>query len=175
VSARPGHDDEGDAAALAGWARELGVTDEVMRRLVEQRRALVFDVADDPRAWGFDLLPARAPRREAAAEFRRATRLTGALAESFLAEHGALLALVPEPPTMPDGTPLDELLVRTARLAPEPARAVAHHVRTTLQATLGAPLTREAVERAAREASWDHDLDAARTIEAVTLAMRQVL
>ncbi len=175
MTARPGHDEHGDDVALTDWARELGVDDDVMQRLVEQRRALVFDVADDPRGWGFDLIPARAQRRDAATEFRRATRLTGALAESFLVDHGPLLALVPEPPTMPDGMPLDAWLAQSARLHSDEARAIAHHVRTTIQATLGAPLTREAIEHAAREASWDHDLDAARTIDAVVIALRDLL
>lgn len=157
---------------LQQWARELGVEPGVMQVLVEQRRALVYDVAEDPRAWGFDLLPAGAPRRDVAAELRARTRVTGALAGSFLVDHDALLALVPDPPTLPDGTPLDEHLQRAARLSPEVAHEVAAHLRTTIQASLGRPLDVDAVEHAVREVTWDHDLDAARVTPTVVRAMR---
>lgn len=158
---------------LQQWARELGVEPAVMQVLVEQRRALVYDVAEDPRAWGFDLLPAGAPRRDVATELRTRTRVTGSLAGSFLVDHDALLALVPDPLTLPDGTPLDEHLRRTARLAPEVARDIAAHVRTTIQASLGQPLDVDAVEHAVREATWDHDLDASRVTPTVVRAMQE--
>lgn len=161
--------------ALRDWARELGVSVEVMARLVEQRRALVRDVAAEPRAWGFDLCERRATRRDVAMELRGRTRLQGALAESFLAGHAALLRLVPDPPTMPDGTPLDAQLERRANVAPEVARDIAAHVRTTIQATLGRPLEQESVEHAVREAAWDHDLEAARVQRDVLHALRSVV
>lgn len=168
-------DAEESDAALAEWARELGVDSAVMRVLVEQRRALVYDVAADPRGWGFDLLPAGARRRDIGTEFRRHTRLTGALGDSFLQGHAPLLALVPDPPTMPDGTPLDELLVTGARLAPEAASDIAQHVRSTIQLTLGRPLDRDAFDHAVREAAWDHDLDAARVSDHVNAAVRKIV
>lgn len=161
--------------ALREWALELGVTTEVMARMVEQRRALVQDVAADPRAWGLDLLPARIARRDIAAEYRARTRLTGTIAESFLADHSSLLALVPDPPTLPDGTPLDAHLVAGARLEPEVAREIAGHVRSTIQARLGRPLDDAAVGHAVREASWDHDLDVAFVLPRVRAAMKAVL
>ena len=170
-----GVDQEEADAELEQWARELGVDTLVMRTLVEQRRALVFDVAADPRGWGFDLLPARASRRDAATTFRRQTRLTGSLGDSFLAGHRPLLSLVPDPPTMPDGTPLDRQLVAAARLDPEPAAAIARHIRATIQARLGAPLDRESFEHAVREAAWDHDLDAANVIPAVLSAVSELV
>lgn len=160
---------------LAHWARELGVEPAVMQQLVEQRRGLVYDIADDPRAWGFDLLASSSERRDAAAAFRQQTRLTGRLAESFLQDHPPLLALVPDPPTMPDGTPLDAYLAERAAIEPEVARAVATRIRVELQGSLGQPLEREAVEGAVRDACWDHDLDATRTIGLVVDALADVL
>lgn len=168
-------EDPGDARVLGAWAAEHGVTPDVMSRLVAQRRVLVAQVAEDPRAWGFDLLAASAPRRDVATELRAGTRLQGALAASFLAGHAPLLALVPDPPTLPDGTPLDEQLVRAARLEREAARDLASHVRSTIQARLGRPLDPEAFEHAVREAAWDHDLDAQRTLPRVLDAVSDVL
>jgi hypothetical protein len=162
-------------AALRQWATELGVSEDVMQRLVEQRRALVYDVAADPRAWGFDLIERGGRRRDVATEFRSQTRLQGALAESFLAEHSALLKLVPDPLTLPDGTPLDEHLVRAARLEPEAAADIARQLRSTLQVRLGRPLEAEHVEHAVREAAWDHELDAARVTPDVLRALVQVI
>ncbi|MCB0879249.1 MAG: hypothetical protein KDC46_09755 [Thermoleophilia bacterium] len=168
-------DPEQSDAALADWARELGVDTTVMQRLVEQRRGLVYDIAESPRTWGFDLCPARAPRRDAATEFRRQTRLTGTLGDSFLQDHEPLLALVPDPPTMPDGTPLDEHLVAEARLSPEAAIDVARHVRAVIQQSLGRPLDPAAIEQAVREAAWDHDLDAAQATRHVIGALSELL
>ncbi len=168
-------DAEQSEAALADWARELGVDTDVMQRLVEQRRALVYDIAADPRTWGFDLQPSSAPRRDAATEFRRQTRLTGTLGDSFLQDHEPLLALVPDPPTMPDGTPLDELLARDTSLDPDAAGSVARHVRAAIQERLGRPLDREAFEHAVREAAWDHDLDPSRVAPQVLDAVEALL
>jgi hypothetical protein len=168
-------DDDAGEEALGDWARELGVDRDVMQRMVEQRRALVFDVADDPRSWGFDLLPIQSPRKDVTAEYRRHTRLTGTLGASFLQDHAPLLRLVPDPPTMPDGTPLDDYLVAQARLDEDSAIAIARHLRTTIQATLGEPLDRAGVEHAVREVSWDQDLDAARVTPMVLHALRDVL
>jgi hypothetical protein len=161
--------------ALRDWARELGVTVDVMQRLVEQRRALVYDVAEDPRAWGFDLIERGARRRDVATEFRAATRLQGTLAESFLAEHAALLKLVPDPLTLPDGSPLDEHLVRAARLDAPAASDIARQLRSTLQVRLGRPLETEHVEHAVREAAWDHELEAARVTPDVLRALVRVI
>lgn len=160
---------------LRRWATAMGVTPEVMSRLVEARAALVADIAGAPRSWGLDLVPHGASRRDAASEFRQRTHLQGQLAESFLVDHGALLDVVPDPPTMPDGTPLDALLVRAARLTPDAARDIAQHVRRTIQATLGAPLDPAAVEHAVREAAWDHELDAAVVTPHVLRALNEVL
>lgn len=171
VADEPPPEDVGEQA-LQQWARELGVEPAVMQSLVEQRRALVHEVAEDPRAWGMDLLPTGSPRRDVAAELRARTRVTGALAGSFLVAHEALMELVPDPPTLPDGTPLDVHLQRSARLEPDVARDLADHVRSTIQATLGHPLGVDAVEHAVREVAWDHDLDAARVAPAVVAAMR---
>lgn len=141
-------------------ATQFGVTAEVMQRMLDAREELAAEIAREPRAWGFDLLPAGAQRRDLVAELRSRTRLQGPLAESFVADDGRLLALAPDMPTMPDGTPLDEQLVRHAGLAPEAARDVARHVRATMQARLGRALDEEAFEHAVREAAWDHELDA---------------
>lgn len=173
VPASDGPDEPEGEVALQQWARELGVEPETMQVLVEQRRALVYDVAQDPRAWGLDLLPTGAPRRDIAAELRARTRVTGALAGSFLVEYDALLELAPDPPTLPDGMPLDEHLVREARLSPEVARDLSAHVRSTMQASLGRPLDAGAIEHAVREVAWDHDLDAARVAPLVVGAMRE--
>jgi hypothetical protein len=168
-------DPDESEAALDGWARELGVDREVMQRLVEQRRALVYDVAADPRGWGFDLLQPGARRRDVATEFRQQTRLTGTLADSFLQGHAPLLALVPDPPTLPSGRPLDEHLVERARLDPDVARDVAQHVRTTIQAGLGRALVAEDFAHAVREAAWDHDVDAAQVGSVVERAVADLL
>lgn len=167
--------DASSDADLADWARELGVEKDVMQRMVDQRRALVQEVASDPRGWGFDLLDARAPRKNVTDEYRRHTLLGGSLGESFLQAHAPLLHLVPDPPTMPDGTALDEQLMRAARLEQEPAAAIAAHLRTTIQATLGEPLDRAAIEHAVREVAWDHDLEAAKVSTSVLYAMRDLL
>ena len=167
------------AAASSEHVRQqaisLGVSAETLAEMVDQREQFVAQVAADPRAWGFNLLASGAPRRSVVDEYRRATRLTGTLGESFLASHDALMAVVPEPPTMPDGTPLDEHLVRATRMSGDAARDIAHHVRTTIQATLGAPLDEAAVERAVREAAWDHELDAAQVTPLVLRALADVL
>jgi hypothetical protein len=156
-------------------ASALGVSGETYRAMQVELQALVRLVAEDPRAWGFDLLPRSAPRRDVEAEFRRRTRLTGTLGGSFLQGQDALLALVPNPPTMPDGTPLDAQLQHVARLEPDAARDLAQHVRSTIQATLGQPIDEHAIEHAVREAAWDHDLDAARTTPNVLRAVAQLL
>ncbi|MCW2924931.1 MAG: hypothetical protein JWM98_2335 [Thermoleophilia bacterium] len=164
-----------DPATITAWARELGVTPEVMGRMVSERGALVAQVAVDPRAWGFDLLPAGAPRRDVSDEYRARTRLTGAISESFLAGHAPLLAMVPDPPTLPDGTPLDVQLLQEARLEPDVVHDLTQHLRTTIQARLGRPLDAEAVEHAVRDVAWDHDLDVANTLPRVLAALARVL
>ena len=158
--------------ALAVWARELGVTPEVMARLVEERRALVYDVAADPGAWGFGLIPRGAPRRDVGAEFRASTRLTGVLAESFLAGHGSLLSLVPRPLALPDGRPVADYLVEHARLGEAAATDLADHLRSTIQSRLGRALDAEAVEHAVRDAAWDHDLDVAQVLPRILQVLR---
>lgn len=175
VAAAEARSDADEDVALRAQANTLGVTPDVMRRMLSERAVLVAEVAQDPRAWGFDLLRPGAERRDLAAEYRRRVRLTGSLGDSFLGWFEPLMALVPDPPTLPDGTPLDQHLARHARLEPEAARDIAHHVRTTLQATLGAPLDADAVEHAVREASWDHDFDVARVLPQVLHAMGDVL
>lgn len=160
--------------ALATWARELGVDPSIMQRLVELRRAAVYDVASDPRSYGFDLLEGHAARRDVASEFSREARLTGALGRSFLQGHAPLLALVPDPLTLPDGSALDAELARTGHIDAESAAAVAMHIRATIQATLGAPLDEDSVSRAVQEAAWDFGFDVQRVtplvLEVVTQA-----
>lgn len=168
-------DPASDDMAVIQQTSTLGVTPEVMHRMLIERKAFVAELAADPRAWGFDLLPASAERRDAAAEFRRRTRMTGALGDSVLVAFDPLLAVVPDPPTMPDGTPLDVHLQRHARLEAEPAQEIAQHVRTTIQATLGRPLDEDAFERAVREAAWDHELDAAQVTPLVLRAVGELL
>lgn len=141
-------------------ATQFGVSADVMERMLQEHTALMEQIAREPRAWGLDLLPAGAPRHDLTAEYRARTRLQGQLAESFLADDGQLLALAPDPPTMPDGTPLDEHLVRHAGLEPEAAHDLARHVRATILARLGRPLDADAFEHAVREVAWDHELDA---------------
>lgn len=161
--------------ALEHQARSMGVDVEALRRMMEERTAFVEEVAAAPRDWGFDLAPATAERRDAAAEYRRRTRMTGALGDSFLVAYDPLLAVVPRPPTMPDGTPLDVHLQRHARLDADAARDIAMHVRTTIQATLGKPLDADAFEHAVREAAWDHELDAAQVTPLVIRAVETLL
>ena len=168
-------DDREDDEVLRDWATELGVSTEVMRRLVEQRRELLHEVALDPRAFGFDLLPRGGSRRDVVAEFRSRTRTQGALAESFLTGSDALLKSTPRPLTLPDGSPLDRHLVQAAGLAPDAAAAIADHLRSTLQARLGRPLETDHVEHSVREAAWDHELDAARVTPEVLRALAPVL
>lgn len=169
----PAH--EQDEGVLRDWATELGVTTEVMQRLVTQRRELVQRVAVEPRAWGFDLLPVDASRGDVVGEFRALTRTQGSLAESFLAGHEPLLRLAPRPLTMPDGTALDAHLVAAVHLDPEVAGEIANQLRANLQVRLGRPLEREHVEHAVREASWDHELDAARVTPDVLRALASVV
>lgn len=166
---------EDDDSALREQATGHGVSTEVMRRLVEQRREQLAEVAPDPRAFGFDLLDRGAARRDVVTEFRARTRTQGPLAESFLAGSDQLLQLTPRPLTMPDGTPLDRHLEEAAGLMPEAAAHVADHLRVTLQARLGRPLEVEHVEHAVREAAWDHELDAARVTPDVLRALVRVL
>lgn len=164
-----------DDAALRSRATELGVSVEVLARLLDGRRALVEQVSRDPRAWGLDLLPASSPRRDVVTEFRRLTRLQGALADSLLQGWEPLLRLVPDPLTAPDGTPLPTLLEVQARLPPDAARDVAGHLRAAVQLRLGRALGPEAVERAVREVSWEHQLDPARIEPRVAEALRSVV
>lgn len=163
------------ADELRQRATQYGVTAEVMERMLAQRDSLGLEVAADPRAFGLDLLPPCAPRHDLEAEYRTRTRLQGGLAASFLADDGRLLGLAPDPPTMPDGTPLPEHLVRAARIGPEAAADIAGHLRSTMQARLGRPLDAEAVEHAVREASWDHELDAATVAPDVLRALRDMV
>jgi hypothetical protein len=169
----PEHED--DEGVLRDWATELGVSTEVMQRLVTQRRELVQRVAIEPRAWGLDLLPVDASRRDVVSEFRSLTRTQGSLAESFLAGYEPLLRLAPRPLTMPDGTALDAHLIEAVHLEPEAAAEIANQLRSNLQVRLGRPLEREHVEHAMREASWDHELDAARVTGDVLRALVSVV
>jgi hypothetical protein len=169
----PEHED--DEGVLRDWATELGVTTEVMSRLVTQRRELVQDVAVDPREWGLDLVRTDEPRRDVVAEFRGRTRTQGPLAESFLRGYEPLMRLAPRPLSMPGGVALDAHLVDAARLAPEAAADIATHLRTTLQLQLGRPLEREQVEHAVREAAWDHEFDAPRVTQDVLHALASVV
>lgn len=168
--------DEADAL-LEQQARVLGVDVSTLVEMLEQRELFIAKVEAEPRAWGFDLLAADEVRRDVASEYRRATRLTGTLGESFLSAYEPLMAAVPDPLTMPpDGlATLPEQLEEHAGLTPEAARDVAQHIRTTVQATLGQPLTKDAVERAVREAAWDHDFDAATYVPKVVDALETVL
>ena len=156
-------------------AQSLGVSVEALQTMLEQRELFVAKVEAEPRAWGFDLLPAGAARRDAAEEYRRATRLTGVLGESFLSGYEPLMAAAPHPLTMPDGTPLDVHLQRRARLEADAARDIADHVRTTIQARLGRALDADAFEHAVREAAWDHELDAAQVTPLVLRAVEELL
>lgn len=167
--------DANDEALLRERARALGVQPDVLRRMLDERAALVDMVRLDPRAWGLDLAPASTTRALLTDHYRHLIRMTGPLGESFLMGYEPLMALVPDPPTLPDGTPLDVHLQRHARVDADAARDIAHHVRTTLQATLGAPLDADAVEHAVREAAWDHDFDAASVTPQVLRAMEELL
>ncbi len=166
--------DEADELIQA-QAQALGVSVESLLTMIEQRELFVAKVEAEPRAWGFDLAPADAPRRDAAEEYRRATRLTGVLGESFLSGYEPLMAAAPNPLTMPDGTPLARHLEISARLNADAARDIAQHVRTTVQARLGRPLDADAFEHAVREAAWDHELDAAQVTPLVLRAVEELL
>jgi hypothetical protein len=168
-------DHEDDEGVLRGWATELGVSTEVMSRLVSQRRELVQDVAVDPRAWGFDLIERDASRRDVVTEFRSRSRTQGPLAESVLRGYEPLLRLTPRPLTMPSGTALDAHLVDAVHLDSEAAAEISDQLRSTLQVRLGRPLGAEHVEHAVREAAWDHELDAARVTADVLRALADVL
>ena len=174
-----GSDDDGLADVGDQQVRQqalaLGVSVEALLTMLEQRELFVAKVESEPRAWGFDLTPADAPRRDAAEEYRRATRLAGVLGESFLSVYEPLMAAAPNPLTMPDGTRLDEYLERTTGLGVDAARDIAVHIRSTIQATLGKPLEQDAVEHAVREASWDHEFDAAVVMPSVLHAMSDIL
>lgn len=156
-------------------AQSLGVSVESLATMLEQRELFVAKVQADPRAWGFDLAAAGAPRRDAAEEYRRATRLTGVLGESFLSGYEPLMAAAPDPLTMPDGTPLPRHLEATVRLDAEAARDIADHIRSTIQARLGRPLDADAFAHAVREAAWDHELDAAQVTPYVLRAVEELL
>lgn len=145
---------------LRSWAAELGVQPDVLRRLVEQRAELVAEVAEDPLAWGFGLLPRGISPRSLVEEFRARTRTGGDLAESFIAGHPPLLALMPEHLVLPAGRPIAIEFTLQAGLEPDAAWELAAHLRTTLQARLGRPLDAEVIAHAVREVAWDHQLDA---------------
>ncbi|MCZ4495826.1 MAG: hypothetical protein JWM25_409 [Thermoleophilia bacterium] len=157
------------------WATELGVTPEVLQRLVDERRALVDEVAVDPGAWGFDLRVPVAERFDLATEFRRRTRLPGKLAESFIDNHAPLLDLVPNPLQLPDGTTLPEALTGSGGLTMEAAMGVSRQIRHGVQAHLGRPLDRATVARAVREAAWEYDFDASIVERAVLDVLAPVL
>jgi hypothetical protein len=166
--------DETDVV-LRQQAQSLGVKVEALVEMLEQRERFVAAVEADPRAWGFDLAPPNAERRDAVGEYRRATRLTGTLGESFLSGYEPLMAAAPDPLTMPSGVELPTHLHERAGLPREAAQDIAQHVRSTIQATLGRPLGADAVEHAVREASWDHDFDVSRVLPQVLDAMGDVL
>ncbi|MCW2926437.1 MAG: hypothetical protein JWM86_405 [Thermoleophilia bacterium] len=174
VAAPAADDDPLGDGALAGQAQALGVSVEMLRTMHGARRELVALVAQDPRAWGFDLVARGAVRRDLAAEFRQRTRLTGTIGDSFLQGHEPLLALAPDPLTTPAGHPLDRVLREQARLDADAARDLARHLRVTVQASLGAPLDHESIEHAVRELAWDHELDAARIAPQVLDALADV-
>ncbi len=177
------HDPEADRLAdeadqlLRQQAQALGVDVPTLVEMLEQRELFVAKVEAEPRVWGFDLLAPDAPRRDVVGEYRRASRLTGTLGESFLSAYEPLMTAVPDPLTLPpDGMQtLPELLEEVDGISPEAAADIAQHLRTTLQATLGRPLEAEAVGRAVREAAWDHDFDAAVVLPKVLEAMEDVL
>lgn len=156
---------------LHGWASELGVQPDVLVRLVQQRTALVAEVAEDPLAWGFGLLPAGVRPRSLVEEFRARTRTRGDLAESFIAGHPPLLALMPEHLTLPAGRPIAIEFTLQAGLEPDAAWELAQHLRTTLQARLGEPLDEPSIAHAVREVAWDHQLD----VDRLTARVRSVL
>jgi hypothetical protein len=162
--------------AMQQQARTLGVDIGTLVEMLDQRELFVAKVQAEPQAWGFDLAPPEMPRRDLAAEYRRATRLTGSLGESFLVGYEPLVAAAPDPLNMPDeGMTLPRWLERKAGLEPDAARDIAQQLRVTIQVTLGQPLTASAVEHAVREAAWDHDLDAAHWTPLVVHALADVL
>jgi hypothetical protein len=156
-------------------ATELGVTPEVLERLVDERRTLVAEVAADPAAWGFGLVAPSAERRDVVTELRQRTRLAGRLAESFIDGYAPLLDLVPDPLVLREGVTLPEALVGTGGLTMEAAMGVARQVRAGVQAHLGRPLERATVARAVREAAWEYDFDASIVEPAVLDLLAPVL
>jgi hypothetical protein len=166
---------EATDAQLRSWAAELGVQPELLRRLIEARSTLVAEVADDPLAWGFGLLPKGVRPRDLVEELRAHSRTRGPLAESFIAGHPPLLRLMPEHLTLPAGRPIAIEFTLQAGLEPDAAWELAQHLRTTLQARLGRPLDAESVAHAVREIAWDHQLDAALIGPRVQAALAPVL
>jgi hypothetical protein len=149
---------------LESWAIELGVQPEVMQRLVEQRRALAYDIASAPREWGFDLVPASAQRRDARLEFRRRTRLTGRLGESFLVGDPTFASVVPTALTFDDGQMLVDVLTATCGLNADLAAACERQLRMCIVERLGQPLVLEDVANILREVAWDFGHDPATLI-----------
>jgi hypothetical protein len=163
--------------SLDQQARSLGVRPERLARMICERERLVAKVVADPRAWGFDLRASDdpAPRRDVVAAYRDATQLTGRLGESFLTAYEPLMAAVPDPPTMPDETPLDGYLQAHSTLGPEAAGDLACHVRAMIQSNLGRPLDADGFLHAVRETAWDHDLDAVQVGDSLLRAVRDLL
>ncbi|MCW2950679.1 MAG: hypothetical protein JWN41_1692 [Thermoleophilia bacterium] len=160
---------------LRSWAGELGVQPDLLRKLIAVRAQLVSEVAEDPLAWGFGLLPRGIRPRDLVEEFRERTRTRGDLAESFITGHPPLLALMPEHLGVPGGRPIALEFVVAAGLAPDAAYELASHLRATLQARLGRPLDADAVSHAVREIAWDHQLDAALVTGRVLAVLRDVV
>lgn len=160
-----------DEDALLDQARAHGVDAEVFARMLEGVDELVEQVRRDPRAWGFDLLPVGVARRSVEQEFAARVRIRGPLAASFLQGHGPLLACAPDPLTVPSGASVASVLVDRARVDEEMATELAQLLRTTIQARLGGPLDRAAVEHAVREVAWDREVDAAQITPMVLHAL----
>lgn len=165
----------GSDEQVRSWAAELGVQPELLVRLVQLRSQLVAEVADDPLAWGFGLLPRGMAPRDLVEEFRMRTRTQGDLAESFIAGHPPLLELMPDHLMLPSGRPLAIELTTRAALEPDAAFELATHLRSTLQARLGRPLDADAVAHAVREVAWDHQLDASLVTARVLAVLADVV
>lgn len=156
-------------------AAELGVQPDVLRRLDAERDRLVSEVAEDPLAWGFGLLPRGVHPRDVVEEFRVRSRTRGPLGESFLTGHPPLLELMPEYLLLPTGRPVAIELVAAAGLDPDAAWEVAAQLRAVIMRGLGRPLDVASVAQVVRDVAWDHQLDAKRLTERVCAVLADVL
>jgi len=157
-------------------AAKLGVQPDVLRRLDAERDGLVAEVAEDPLAWGFGLLPSGVHPRDVVEEFRARTRTRGDLGESFLSGHGPLVELMPEHLMLPTTRrPIAIELVMAAGLEPDAAWECSAQLRAALIRRLGRPLDAEVVDQVARDVAWDHQLDAALLQRRITAVLAEVL